>query len=227
LKTPSRHSKGRKPKAEQSVEKVRLAQCHAVVIGAGAIGRAVATLLASLGVRHMSLYDPAIVTRKNMAQGFMDCDVGMAKVDAVANIAHQQNPRMELRMYRSRFRRTHLQKWSSGLKNAVFVCVDSMAARKSIWKQLKHDTQFLCDGRFGTEVIRVIASQQPATDTDYPSTLAVVPPSTYSCDLVTTNIAAVFMVAQFSRWLRRRSVISDQILNLLAQEITILDGNYR
>lgn len=224
MKTPSRHSKVRQAKSKQSLLKARLAQCHAVVIGAGAVGRAVAILLASMGVKHMSIYDPAIVTRKDLALGFMDFDVGMTSVDAVANIVHQQNPRMELLTYRSRFRRTHLQKWSSGLKNAAFVCVDSMAARKSIWKQIKHAAHFLCDGRLGTEVIRVIASQQPATDTFYPSTLAVVPPSTYSCDLVTANIAAVFMVAQFSRWLRGIPIITDQVFNPLAQEIIVLQA---
>lgn len=227
MRTPSRHFKRCKPESKQSVKKIRLTQCHAVVIGAGAIGRAVAILLASIGIKHMSIYDPAIVTRKDLAQGFMDFDVGMAKVDAVANIAHQQNPRMEILTYRGRFGRPHLQKLQSGLDNAVFLCVDSITARKSIWNRIKHAAHFLCDGRLGAEVIRVLASERSSTDTYYQSTFLPSKRSSmnkYSCDLVTATIAVGFMVTQFSRWLRYIPIIPDQVFNLLAHELFLLEA---
>jgi len=219
LKTPSSHRSGRRCRLKQSAITTSLVHCHAVVIGTGSLGRQVAILLASLGVKHMSLYDPDIVTAKNLAQGFMEFDVGMPKVDAVANSAHQQNPRMELLTYGSRFRRHHLQKWRSGLKYAVFLCVDSMTARKSSWRLIKQAARFLCDGRPGPDVIKVLASEMPATDTNYPSTLRASkqsPLGKSSCDIVTAIIAAGLMVAQFSRWLRDLPIIPDQVFNLLA-----------
>lgn len=225
MKAKTKQPSNKKSRKVLSKASKRLAQCHAVVIGAGAIGRAVAILLASLGIRHMSLYDPALVTRKNLAQGFLDFDVGMAKVDAVANIAHQHNPHMELMTYRSRFRRSNLQKWKPKLHNAVFLCVNSMAAR-SIWNLIRFDYQFLGETRLGIKVIRVVTSHKPAMDTYYPSTLTESkrsPVRKHSYDIVMTTIAAGFVVAQFARWLRNDPVIRDQVFNLHTQELRMID----
>ena len=53
----------------------RLARCHAIVIGVGSIGRAVALQLAATGVPAMTLFDPDSVAVENLAvQGFWETD---------------------------------------------------------------------------------------------------------------------------------------------------------
>jgi len=174
----------------------RLSQCHAAVIGAGGLGRQVAILLASLGVRHLSLYDPRIVSEKDMADGFLDYDVGMPAVDAVANVAHQYHPQMELLTYHARFRRSHLTSWKPGLRHAVFLCSESAATRKTHWQWVCHTAQFLCMGEVGTEAIKIVCSDQPAKRSLAPSYASQ---TGETPDVVTATLAAALMVQQFSK----------------------------
>lgn len=211
-----------KPKKKQSFKRhsrkgalsarKRLHHCHAVVIGAGAMGRAVAILLASLGVRQMSLYDPTCVSKKDLALGFMDFDIGSAKVDAVANIAHQQNPHMELLTYRSRFLLTHLQECRPGLKNAVFLCGGTLAASKSTPNKVNQSTHFFCEARLGSNEIRLLSSTKPNEASEIE--LVTTKPGRSSNDLVMANLSACLMAFQFVRWLKDRPVRNDQLYHL-------------
>lgn len=188
-----------KSRSKQDSSRMRLHRCHAVVIGAGAIGRAVAILLASLGVRHMSLYDPAIVTRKHLAQGFLDYDLGTAKVDAVANIAHQHNPRMELLTFRSGLRHQHMKEWKPDLQNAVFLCGVTKGTGKSILNQVMRSAHFICEARLGTAEIRLSSRLELTTESSI-NELATNKPNRSTTDLVMANITACIMVYQFMRW---------------------------
>ncbi len=174
--------------------------CHAIVIGAGPLGRQVAILLASLGVRHLSLYDQRIVTDKDMAHGFLDYDVGTPAVDAVANIAHQYHPQMELLTYDARFRRSHVASWKAGQQHAVFLCNEAAATRKSHWQWIRHSAHFLCAGAVGTETIHIVCSDQPS---HRPPALSLATEPDATPDVVTANLSAALMVQQFSRWLKR------------------------
>jgi sulfur carrier protein ThiS adenylyltransferase len=70
----------------------RLAECHAVVIGVGAIGRQVALQLVAVGMPRMT-YDPDTVCIENVApQGFWESDIDRAKVEADADLARRQLP---------------------------------------------------------------------------------------------------------------------------------------
>lgn len=191
----------------------RLPQCHAVVVGAGAMGRAVAILLASLGVRHMSLYDPAFVTKKDLRVGFMDFDIGSAKVDAVANSAHLQNPRMELLTFRSRLLMSHLQQWRSGQKNAIFLCGGTLRSRKSTMNWAKQSAHFICEARQGEDEIRLLTSTKLPYEVNR-SELVACKPHISSIDLVVANLSACLMVYQFARCLKNRSVRNDQFFQL-------------
>ena len=63
----------------------KLAACHGLVIGVGAIGRQVCLQLAATGMPEMTLVDHDIVDVVNLApQGFMPQDLGNPKVDATA-----------------------------------------------------------------------------------------------------------------------------------------------
>ena len=143
----------------------RLARCHAVVIGVGAVGRQVALQLASTGVPALTLYDPDDVGVENLAvQGFWETDVGDPKVQAVANVCRQQYPRMELQAKQERFRRSAVRSWVAGKDHVVFCCVDTIAARKLVWEAVKSLAGFYVDGRMTAEIVRVLASGQPADD---------------------------------------------------------------
>ncbi len=225
MSTPPLDLTRRNSRQRDLVPPDKLARCHAIVIGTGSIGRQVSLQMASLGIQHMSLYDPDKVSVENLAcQAFMEDDVGTAKVHAVANIAHQQFPRMELHVIEERFRKSHVQKWPQGRQNAVFCCVDSITSRKLIWEAVQTRAHFFCDGRMAAEVIRVITSDTPAMDRYYASTLfsageAYAGECTSKSTIYTASIAAGLMVGQFARWLRRLPVNREQVFNLLAQEL--------
>jgi molybdopterin-synthase adenylyltransferase len=207
----------------------RLARCHAVVVGVGSVGRQVALQLAATGIPAMTLYDPDTVGVENLAvQGFWESDVGLAKVHAVANVCHQQCPGLELHTHPERFKKSVVRDWARDREIAVFACVDSIAARKLVWEAVRGTARFFADGRMAAEVIRVLASDRPAADRAYPTTLfaageAYEGSCTAKGTIYTANVAAGLMVGQFARWLRGLPVIPDQTLNLLAAELSVPD----
>jgi len=211
------------------VPPAQLARCHAVVIGVGSVGRQVALQLAATGVPAMTLFDPDTVGVENLAvQGFWEQDLGAAKVDAVANVCHQQCPRLELHTKPRRFRRSDVRDWPTDrdVDVAVFSCVDSIDSRKLIWESVKERAAFFADGRMAAEVIRVLASGDPANDGHYDATLftsgeAYAGSCTAKSTLYAASIAAGLMLGQFARWLRGLHVVPDQTLNLLAAELTV------
>jgi sulfur carrier protein ThiS adenylyltransferase len=146
------------------VPPARLAEVHAVVIGVGAVGRQVALQLAAMGVPKMTLYDPDTVEIENLApQGFWETDVGDYKVYAVANVAHQEFPQMDLTAVPDRFRRSEVR------------TAGACTAKSTIYA---------------------------------------------------ASVAAGLLLAQFARWLSGQPVTPDQVLNLLAAELTVAEfGN--
>src|SRR5476649_1825418 len=98
-------SNDRDIRQRELVPPARLAQCHAVVIGVGAVGRQVALQLAAVGVPKMTLIDHDTVAVENLApQGFWESDLGRSKVKAVAEIAQRQFPAIEITNLPERFR---------------------------------------------------------------------------------------------------------------------------
>jgi molybdopterin-synthase adenylyltransferase len=214
------------------VPPARLARCHAVVIGVGSIGRQVALQLAATGVPVMTLFDPDTVAVENLAvQGFAESDLGAAKVDAVAGHCHQHCPRIDLRAVPRRFRTSDVRDWPArgGDRDVVvFCCVDAIETRRLIWEAVRPRAAFFADGRMAAEVLRVLASGRPASDTAYARSLfagseAYAGSCTAKSTLYSASIAAGLMVGQFARWLRDIPVIPDQTLNLLAAELTVTD----
>ena len=207
-----------------------LARCHAIVIGVGSIGRAVALQLAATGVPAMTLYDPDGVAVENLAvQGFCETDVGTPKVHAVANVCHEQFPRLELHAREERFRNSAVKAWPRDKEHAVFVCVDAIETRARIWRGVQSLAEFLADGRMAAEVIRVLASGHPGSDTKYPTSFfgaseAFAGSCTSKSTIYAASIAAGLMVGQFARWLRGLPVFPDQTFNLLAGELTVSEA---
>lgn len=208
----------------------RLAAVTPVVIGVGAVGRQVAWQLAAVGVARMYLFDDDAVAVENLApQGYALTDLGIAKVDATAQWCRQLRPDLGMVTYPHRFSRSTSPMLRELQGPIVFLCVDSIATRRIIWNAVRFVAPLVIDGRIAAEVIRVLASDRPALDAHYASTLfgaaeAYVGACTARSTIYSASIAAGLMVGQFARWLRGLRVVADQTLNLLAAELSVNDA---
>jgi sulfur carrier protein ThiS adenylyltransferase len=203
------------------VPRERILDCKATVIGVGAIGRQVATQLAAVGLPWIQIVDHDTVEESNIAsQGYFQDDLTRFKVHATADICHQINPHLELYTINERFKR------SSTIGNCIFCCVDKIETRKHIWDAAKDKANFFVDGRMSAEVLRVITACDEKSRKYYPQTLftaeqAQAGPCTAKTTIYCANIAAGFMLAQFTKYLRLLPVDPDIQINLLSSELNV------
>ncbi|MBL8797385.1 MAG: ThiF family adenylyltransferase [Planctomycetia bacterium] len=205
----------------------RLADCHALVIGVGAIGRQVALQLAALGMPRLTLVDPDDVRVENLApQGYLVEDLQALKVEATATLCRRLNPAIQITPLAERFQRSSARNLDLELRLVVYTCVDRIVTRRLIWEALRHRAALFLDGRMSAEVIRVLAVAAPAADRHYPQTLfnadeAYAGSCTARSTIYTASIAAGLMLGQMTKWLRGLPVDAEVMLNLLAAEWTI------
>ncbi|GJM26220.1 MAG: hypothetical protein DHS20C16_26350 [Phycisphaerae bacterium] len=199
----------------------RLAHYRATVIGAGSIGRNVASQLASIGIDSLHLVDPGVVAVENLAcQGFDQDDLGRAKVEATADCCHRINPRMEILTEENRFRR------SGAFGNAIFCCVDSIETRRFVWENAGEHAEIFLDGRMTAETIRIVTVGDAHGRDHFPRTLFAPDRAhrgscTNKSTIFASSIAAGLMVSNFSKFLRRLPIDCDMCINLLAGEWTV------
>jgi sulfur carrier protein ThiS adenylyltransferase len=199
----------------------RISQCKATVIGVGAIGRQVALQLTAVGIPWLQLLDFDVVEESNLAsQGYLQIDLGKAKVDATSQLCRKINPELEVQICYERFKR------SQKIGNCVFCCVDSIESRRLIWESVKDKVGFYTDGRMAAEVLRVLTASDSQSKEYYPTTLfgseeAFVGSCTAKTTIYCANIAAGFMLAQFTKYLRQLPIEPDIQINLLAMEMNV------
>jgi molybdopterin/thiamine biosynthesis adenylyltransferase len=214
-----RESPDRYARQAALVPRQTLDSLEVTVIGVGAIGRQVALQLAALGVPRLRLIDFDHVELANVTtQGYIESEVGLAKVAATARAVQQINTAIDLDLVEDRYRP------SVAVGDALFCCVDSIAARAAIWRSAAHRCRYWCDGRMLGEVMRVLTVAECEGREHYPTTLfeptEVVPgPCTAQGTIYTAAITAGLMVHQFCRWLRGQPVDTDLACNLLASEL--------
>lgn len=200
----------------------KLRSLTVTVIGVGAIGRQVALQLASLGVRRLQLVDFDLVEPTNITtQGYCIADLGQSKVEATARAVRAIDADMNVETINDRFR----PGWATG--EVVFCCVDSISSRSAIWRTLRDQCAFWCDGRMRGEVLRILTAVDSPSRTHYDTALFPQAESqTGTCTsrstIYTAGIAAGLMLHQLTRWLRDLPVDRDLTLNLLAGELGIL-----
>jgi len=203
------------------VPRDRILDCKATVIGIGAIGRQVAIQLTAIGVPVLQLVDFDHVDLSNLTtQGYMHKDLKRPKVDVTAEFCREINYDLQVEVILDRFKRT------TPVGNCVFVCVDKIDARKHIWDAVKDKVNFFVDGRMSAEVLRVITACDENSRQYYPQTLfaaeqAHAGPCTAKTTIYCANIAAGFILAQFTKYLRLLPVDPDIQINLLASEINV------
>lgn len=230
---------GRDTRQRDLVPPQRLRDCHALVIGVGAVGRQVALQLAALGASRLTLVDDDTVGVENLAaQGYWPTDLGQPKVEATARLCRSIHPEAVVTAVPQRFARSSVERLrlvgggadagtDAAFHLACFACVDSINTRRLLWDALRHHAAFWCDSRMAAETLRVLASGSPPADAYYAATLfdgsrAYAGACTARSTIYTASIAAGLMLAQFARWLRHVPVERDQVLNLLACELTTL-----
>ena len=203
----------------------RIADCKATVIGVGAIGRQVALQLSAMGISWLQIIDHDKVEWSNLAsQGYLEGDMGKLKVNATLELCWRINAATQINAVPERFRR------SMEIGNIVFCAVDQIQTRRLIWEAVKDRVNFYSDGRMSAEVLRVLTACDFESRKHYPTTLfnsdeAFVGPCTAKTTIYCANIAAGFMLAQFTKYLRQLPIDSDIQLNLLASELNVDPGD--
>ena len=207
---------------EDLVPQSRLREVFITVIGVGAIGRQVAVQLAAMGAAQLQLIDFDMVEATNVTtQGYFASDIGQPKVVATSRFVQQIEPGISVTTVEDRFRP------KQRVGDVVFCCVDSISARAAIWKAANSDCRFWCDGRMLGEILRVLTVADEQGRDHYATTLfeqSDAEPGRCAArsTIYTANIAAGFMLHQFTRWLRDLPIDRDVSLNLLASELTAL-----
>ncbi len=201
----------------------RLEPLGCTVIGIGAIGRQVSLQLAAMGVGGLQLIDHDTVEPANLGpQAYRTADLGLAKVDATAELCCAMQPGVRIDAVERRFGR------SMDLHRVVFCCVDRIDTRAMIFSAVRDRVDCFIDGRMAAEVMRII-SVTPEHAGRYERTLFAAEEAhrdgcTARSTVYCANIAAGWMVHQFTRWLRGWPVDFDLTLNLLAGELTVEDA---
>jgi sulfur carrier protein ThiS adenylyltransferase len=156
-------------------------------------------------------------------QGYLLDDVGLPKVQAMAQEIAKLDPTINVELIEDRYR----PKMAVG--EAVFCCVDSIETRSAIWRSIGRRTQFWADGRMLADTIRILVAADEASRRHYPTTLF--PESeahSGRCTAMNTfdsaQIAAGLLVHQFRRWLRGMRVDADTSFNVLASELVVHCG---
>lgn len=199
----------------------RIADCNATIIGVGAIGRQVALQLSAMGIPWLQMIDHDKVEWSNLAsQGYLEGDMGKLKVNATLELCWRINTATQIQAVPDRFHR------SMEIGNVVFCAVDRIDVRRLIWESVKDRVNFYCDGRMSAEVLRVLTACDFESRKHYPTTLfnsdeAFVGPCTAKTTIYCANIAAGFMLAQFTKYLRLLPIDADIQLNLLASELSV------
>ena len=198
----------------------RLQLLRITIIGVGAIGRQVAIQLTAMGARHLTLVDFDTVDQSNVCtQGYLADGVGQLKVDATAQHLRRIDPEIQLTTIPDRFRP------DQEIGDIVFACVDSIAARQAIWRAVQHRTQFWGDARMLGEVVRVLTATDAKSHSHYngslfPQAEAQAGACTSKSMIYCASLAAGLLVHQFTRWLRGIPCDHEQLVNLLAGELT-------
>jgi sulfur carrier protein ThiS adenylyltransferase len=185
------------------------------VAGLGAVGRQVAILLATMGHQNIHGWDFDSVEAVNVGtQGWKFDDLHTPKAAVLG--AELTRPGWSTFV-------PHIQRFedadSSILQGLgiVFCCVDSMEARRVIWRKFNRTRSsttvhnLFIDARVGGPSIRILTvpADSPAMIAGYVGTLhsdgaAYEAPCTARMTVYTATVAAGLMVAQMVSWLNQR-----------------------
>jgi len=124
------------------------------LIGCGAIGSATGLMLAKLGIKDFTLFDPDEIEEHNIPnQLYPSRSIGLFKIDELNEVMNNFAPQ-EINV------KAVQKKFDGNDINPIVICaVDSMKERKEIWKKIKYQAQasLYIDARMGGETMRIYA----------------------------------------------------------------------
>lgn len=138
----------------------KLANQPVTIIGAGGIGSFVGQFLAKMGVTDITVYDFDEVEEHNLPnQMYPQEALGLPKAKALAVELERLDPTVQVTVHEERVTS------ETALKGVVISAVDSMPARKEIWKAVKMNmgVPLFIDARMGAEIgqVRALRPIQP------------------------------------------------------------------
>lgn len=176
------------------------------IVGCGAVGRALALQLAAMGTTTITLIDPDKVSTENLGpQGWSPFHLNRTKVSALASDLEHLNPDCTVTRYPSLFSPDHVG------DPIVFMCVDSMDARQSIFNDLVSclDTELIIEARMAAETfqVRTVSPVHADVVSDwhsdwFPDTEAAAIPCTARATIYCATMCASTMVARYTESLR-------------------------
>jgi molybdopterin/thiamine biosynthesis adenylyltransferase len=123
-----------------------------ILIGAGGIGSVAGLVLAKMGVRDLTVYDPDVIEDHNLPnQTYRLSDVGKPKVEALAAICHDFAG-VDIKPHHQKFPTPSMP------EGIVISGVDSMTARRDIWDsaiKLNPRVQVYIEARMGAQEGRI------------------------------------------------------------------------
>lgn len=203
--------------------------CH--VIGTGATGSRVAEGIARQGVSRIQLYDPDHVKAHNVPTGtFYPVDIGQPKVEVLSQRLAQFTGQ-EVICQQAAIN-TYLP-----LPGIVFVCVDTMDARRAIWQtciRQQPQVKLMVEIRIGPQEGRIY-TVNPCHPThirlweevsNYPSGHADSLPCTNRMIISTVEMAAALAVNQLVIWQAAQAELLNSILFCLGSQPRIIGDRW-
>ena len=185
------------------VDQQQINRLPVAIIGVGAIGSHLAEMLVKLGVLNLTLIDFDEVDTVNLGvQGFHECEVGRAKVDAVSARLKSVRSEINVTAIEAAYEPNAIPSQS-----AVFSCVDSMKVRRGIFRDFRrHDWFVLFDGRMAAESLRVFRVERSSESMDaynsslFPSHEAYRESCTAKSTIYCATMAGAILCALYKRW---------------------------
>ncbi len=210
-----------------------LRNTNLIVVGAGAVGRQVTTLLANMGAKKIHLVDSDVVSIENLAvQGYRPDQIGVSKVEANRELENVNPGELTINPIFQKFDR-FLPVADDSMPLAIFSCVDNMESRSFIWKagheakRYKDQFSFFVDGRIAAEHMEVYTwvkgdDRSRYEATIFPDVEAHPASCTGRTTLYSSFVVAGMMVGEFVKWLRGQNsmVCREQSFNMLINHYT-------
>lgn len=200
------------------VPREAIASTTPMIAGVGAIGRQVTMQLAAIGCPKLLIYDFDAVDLSNVTtQGYRVRSVGRPKVRAMAeDLRYYLGDEVEVVAHNSEFTLAAVREVTSPV---VFLCVDTMDARKRISESCEaFKIPLLVDGRMASEYVRTVTVDDGDYQRYYDSLVtdadAVQGRCTTESTMFAASLAASLMVHEFTRFLRGVSTNKDMLMSL-------------
>lgn len=205
-----------------------LARLRVLIVGVGAYGRQCALRLAQMGVGQLTLVDPDTVSEVNLGpQGFSPHQIGMMKVEALAEDCGILNPDCLVETYPIAFPSSH----QLIPPDIIISASDSMECRKALFEWWRDHTEspLLLDNRMGAEALHLFTVKRQFSsiqayqhkDILFPQSEAYQAPCTARSTSYCPDACCALTLTQITKHLRNLPLDFHIHLNLLTVDLFV------